>query len=245
MALAPPAPARPRPRPRPHSDGDPPILQLTAYYRPLLLSLQVAGLAVLLAAGLGLPLAYVLARKHFAGKTWLEGAVLMPLILPPTVTGFFLLYVLGRHGLCGWLTGGGSLLFTRWGAALASVVVVLPLIVLPARAAFAGIHRELWEDAALLGLRRHQVFLYIALPLARGGIASGLLLAFGRALGEFGATLMVLGAAEGLRTLPVQIYLDVAVNNDMAKAGPAVVLLAGVSLALAFLVNRWPIAVAP
>jgi len=218
-----------------------PMLAMSEYGRPLLLSLQVASMAVLLAAIIGLPLAYVLARKRFTGKTWLEGAIVLPLVLPPTVIGFFMLYVLGRHGACGWLTGGASLLFTFWGAVLASVVVVMPLIVLPARAAFAAIDRELWEDAALLGLRRDQVFFHIALPLARNGIASGLLLAFGRALGEFGATLMVLGAAEGLRTLPVQIYLDVAVSNDVAKAGPPVLLLAAVSLALAFVANRWPI----
>jgi molybdate transport system permease protein len=157
------------------------------------------------------------------------------------VIGFLMLYLLGRHGVYGWVTSGASLLFTFWGAVAACVVVVMPLIVLPARAAFAGIDRELWEDATILGLRRHQVFFYIALPLARGGVTTGLLLAFGRALGEFGATLMVLGAAEGMRTLPVQIYLDVSVSNDVGRAAPAVLLLAGVSMALALLANHLPI----
>ncbi len=217
--------------------------EFSEYIQPLLLSLRVAAMAVALSAAIGIPLAYLLARKRFVGKTCLEGAMVMPMVLPPTVIGFFLLYVLGRHGACGWLTGGASLLFTVWGAVVASAIVVLPLIVLPVRAAFAGINPELWEDAALLGLRRHQVLFHIALPLANRGIASGILLAFGRALGEFGATLMVLGATEGLRTLPLQIYLDVSVSNDIAKAGPPVILLAGVSMALVFAANRYPIVV--
>jgi molybdate transport system permease protein len=219
------------------------MLSLSEYWRPLVLSMQVAAVAVLLGSAVGLPLAYVLARRRFPGRSWLEGALVMPLVLPPTVVGFLMLYILGRHGLCGWLTGGVSLLFTFWGAVAASVVVVIPLIVLPARAAFAGIDRELWEDAAILGLRRDQVFFYIALPLARGGVVTGLLLAFGRALGEFGATLMVLGAAEGMRTLPVQIYLDVSVSNDVARAAPAVLLLAAVSMVLALVANHLPIRV--
>ncbi len=208
--------------------------------RPWLLSFQIACGATLLALVIGLPLAYLLARKKFIGRSLLEGVLMLPLVLPPTVVGFLLLYVLGRYGLVGWLTRGAtSLLFTRTGALIACTIVILPLLVLPAKAGFASIAREMMEEAQLMGASRFQMMIHVAIPLAFRGILSGAMLGFGRALGEFGATLMVVGAGENVRTLPVQIYIETSVSNDIGAAWPAVLALGVTSLALTLMLNRF------
>lgn len=207
--------------------------------RPWILSLQIASGATLLALAIGLPLAYLLARRQFWGRSLLEGLLMLPLVLPPTVVGFLLLYVLGRNGAVGWLTQGASLLFTRTGALVACTAVILPLVILPAKAGFAAIRRELVEEAQLMGASRLQMLMYVAIPLAFRGILSGAMLGFGRALGEFGATLMVVGTGENVRTLPVQIYIDTAVSNDLSAAWPAVLVLGTTSLALTIMLNRF------
>lgn len=205
---------------------------------PWLLSLQIASGATLLALAVGLPLAYLLARKRFWGRSLVEGLLMLPLVLPPTVVGFLLLYVLGRNGFVGWLAQGASLLFTRTGALIACTVVIMPLVVLPAKAGFAAIARELVEEAQLMGASRLQMLIHVAIPLAYRGILSGLMLGFGRALGEFGATLMVVGTGENVRTLPVQIYIYTNENSNISAAWPAVLILAGTSLALTIILNR-------
>jgi molybdate transport system permease protein len=129
------------------------------------------------------------------------------------------------------------MLFTAGGAVVASAVVALPLLFLPAKAAFATVDSELEDLAHLLGANPIQVFWHVSLPLARRSIGSGLLLAFARALGEFGATVMVLGDIEGRRTLPISIYSDY-VSGDLGKAWPAVVLLCWVSFAVVLIYNR-------
>jgi len=128
-------------------------------------------------------------------------------------------------------------LFNWHGAVVASTVVALPLLYLPARAAFAGIERELEEVARMMGAGRLSVFWHVSLPLARRGIASGLLLAFARALGEFGATVMVMGDLPGRQTLPIAIYNDY-ISGDLRAAAPAVAALTVVSLAVIVLYNR-------
>ena len=163
---------------------------------------------------------------------------MLPLVLPPTVVGFFLMYLIGRHGVWGWLTGG-SMLFTLKAAIIASAAIVsFPLMLLPVRAGFAALMREYDEEARMAGLAWWQRFLYIALPLARGGIVTGVLLSFARALGEFGATLMLVGMGPRTRTLPLQIYYDAGQTDDFTAAWPAVIGLAVTSVLVILLANR-------
>ncbi|MFZ2358800.1 MAG: ABC transporter permease subunit, partial [Anaerolineae bacterium] len=152
----------------------------------LRLSLQVTAVATLLIVLAGLPLALLLARRRFRGQTLLETLISLPLVLPPTVVGYYLLLFLGRNGpVARWLDV--QLLFTWGAAALASAIVGLPLLVLAARAAFAGVDRSLENAARTLGSSEIEVLWRVTLPLARRGILAGLVLAAARALGEFGA----------------------------------------------------------
>jgi molybdate transport system permease protein len=209
----------------------------------LFFSLFIATAATTLVTLIGVPLAYLSARTAFFGKSLLEAAFTVPLVLPPTVVGYFLIVLLGRHGWFGSfvakLTGGYTILFRPEGAILAAAVVSLPLLYLPAKAAFASIERELEEVATLMGATRLQSFWHVSLPLARRGIASGLLLTFARALGEFGATVMVLGQFPNRQTLPLSIYDDWAAG-EMPHAAAAVLTLTLISLALILLYNRSP-----
>jgi molybdate transport system permease protein len=207
------------------------------YFHPWVLSLGVAAIATAVNAVVAVPLSYVLARHRFGLRWLVESVVIMPLILPPTVVGFALMFVIGRSGLWGMVTGH-TLLFTRLAAVLASSVVSFPLLVLPVRAAFAAIPREYHEEARIAGLSAWQRFIHVALPLARGGILSGLLLGFARALGEFGATLMLVGTGEKTRTLPIQIYYDAGQPGDYSAAWPAVVALAVTSMGVILVANR-------
>lgn len=207
---------------------------------PLLLSLKVACWATAVVTLLAVPLAYAMARRDFRGKSLLEALLLVPLVLPPTVLGYFLLSMLGMRGPIGKLlrdTLDHSLLFHWHGAVVAAVVVALPLVYLPAKAGFAAVERELEEVARLLGASPAQVFWHVSLPIARRGIGSGLLLGFARALGEFGATMMVLGNLPGRQTLPISIYSDYEAG-EMARAVPAVAALTAVSLVVVVLYNR-------
>ena len=207
---------------------------------PLLLSLKVAFWATAVVTLLAVPLAYLMARRSFRGKSVVEALLLVPLVLPPTVLGYFLLSMLGIRGPVGRLLRNlldYSLLFHWHGAVVAAVVVALPLVYLPAKAGFATVERELEEVARLLGASPAQVFWHVSLPIARRGIGSGLLLGFARALGEFGATMMVLGNLPGRQTLPISIYTDYEAG-EMARAVPAVAALTAVSLAVVIVYNR-------
>jgi molybdate transport system permease protein len=208
----------------------------------LILSLRIALTATAVVALIGIPLAYFLARRRFFGKTLFETLLTVPLVLPPTVVGYLIILALGARSPIGAVLDrafGYRLLFSLGGAILAAVVVSLPLLLLPARAAFAAVEPEYEEIARLYGAGRLQTFWHVNLPLARRGIASGLLLAFARALGEFGATVMVFGHQSDRQTLPISIYQDY-VGNEAARAMPAVVLLSAVSLLVIFLYNRTP-----
>ncbi len=185
---------------------------------PLWLTLKVAGLATAFAFLIGVGLAYLLARQRFWGRDWLEALSTLPLVLPPTVLGYYLIVLVGRRGLIGrWLedTLGLSLIFTWQGAVLAAAFVSLPLIVKSARAAFEAINPDLENAARSLGASDWRVFLRVSLPLAWPGILAGTMLAFARALGEFGATLMVAGNLPGkTQTLSLAIYDAVQAGND-------------------------------
>jgi molybdate transport system permease protein len=199
----------------------------------LIVTLKVTGLATLIIAVFGTLLALLLARARFPGRTLLELLLALPLVLPPTVVGFFLLYILGRGSpLHDWL--GLELLFTWQGAAVAASVVGLPLMLQSARAAIAAVDPELEDAARTLGRSEPEVLLRVTLPLAHRGILSGLFLGSARALGEFGATLMVAGNIPGrTRTLPMVVY-DAALGGDLALAAQTSALLSGIAfLALA------------
>ncbi len=204
--------------------------------QPLILSLQVAGAATAIAVVVGLILALWLAKKDFPGKSAVETVLSLPLILPPTVLGYYLLLVLGRSGPLYPL--GIRLVFT-WGAAVvASTVVSLPLMVQSSRAAIASVDPMLEKAAASLGAPGWRVLLDVTLPLSRRGILAGAVLAFARSLGEFGATLMVAGNIPGrTQTLPLAIY-DLVQTNNLAAANSAVLLMTVVAFALLLLVRR-------
>ena len=203
----------------------------------LILSLRIATTATIVTTAIAVPLAYFLARHRFVGKSILETILAVPLVLPPTVVGYAIIRALGvRSPIGAWLEElfGLRIIFSETGAVIAASVVSLPLLLLPAQAAFASIERELEEIARLMGAGPVQVFWHVSLPMARRGIASGLLLAFARSLGEFGATYMVFGIREDKITLPISVYLD----SEAGNALPAVAVLTGVSLLVVFLYNR-------
>lgn len=188
-------------------------------WTPLLLSLKVAGLATLLNLVLGVAAAYGLSRWRSPLRDVIDSILTLPLVLPPTVLGYYLLVLFGRRGTFGaWLEGMGiQLVFTWQGAVLASTVVAFPLVLKAARAAFESVDHQLEDAARVLGVSETGVFFRVSLPLATRGIMAGVLLAFARALGEFGATLMVAGNLPGrTQTLSVAIYEAVQAGDDAA-----------------------------
>ncbi|MGX8882150.1 molybdate ABC transporter permease subunit [Methylovorus sp. SPW-M1] len=187
------------------------ILQLTPEEMAALwLSAKVAFFCTLLILIPGVLLGWVLARKRFFGKALLDSVVHLPLVLPPVVPGFLLLLLFGSQGFLGkWLqeTFGISIAFTWMGAVVASAIMALPLMVRSARLAVSQVDRGLELAAQSLGAHPLRVFFSITLPLALPGILTGMVLAFSRSLGEFGATITFVGNIEGeTRTLPLAIY---------------------------------------
>ena len=204
----------------------------------LRLSFQVAGLATGLCLVVGLPLAWFLARRRFWGRDVLAAAATLPLVLPPSVLGYYLLIALGRSSAFGRFLEdrlGIQLVFTWQGAGVAAAVVALPLLIRSAQAAFETIDPELEKVGLTLGRSPLAVFLTITLPLASRGVVAGVALAFARALGEFGATLMVAGNIPGrTQTMPLAVY-DAAQAGDMGTANTlALVLTLSSMMTLAF-----------
>ncbi len=182
------------------------------------LSLLAAGLATLAVTVVGTGCGYWLARHDFRGREWIDALLMLPLVLPPTVTGYYLLVLLGRQGWVGAplarLTGI-SIPFSWLACAIAAAVMAFPLMVRASRVAFEELDPRHALAAASLGHGGVSVFLRIQLPLARRGLAAGVVLAFARALGEFGATLMLAGNVPGrTQTLPLLIYEAVMVGED-------------------------------
>jgi molybdate transport system permease protein len=195
---------------------------LAAAMNPLLLTLKVASLATVCAFLFGVAFAFFMSRKRFLGKEWLDAVLTLPLVMPPTVLGYYLIVLIGRNGLLGhWLyeTLGVTLMFTWQGAMLASAVVSSPLVFKAARAAFETVDRNLENAARTLGSSELEVFVRISFPLAWRGILAGTMLAFARAMGEFGATLMVAGNLPGkTQTLSLAVYDAVQAGNDSLAA---------------------------
>ncbi len=208
---------------------------------PLWLSVQVATAATSLIVVLGLPAAFCLARLNFPGKGLLAGLLVLPLVLPPTVLGYLLLQMLGRRSwLGGWLEQGlGVVLVFHWsGAVVASAVAAFPLFLLPARGAFEAVDPALEDVARLLGRHEPSVFWAVTLPLAWRGLAAGTVLAFARALGDFGATMMVAGNIPGLtQTASLAIY-DAVQAGDPTRAARLTLGISLVSIAALWLVQR-------
>jgi molybdate transport system permease protein len=207
----------------------------------LILSLRVAFVATLLNAAVGIPLAYLLARRIFRARWLVDLFVTLPLVLPPTVTGYYLIVLLGRRG---WLGGplyqltGWSVAFTWYAAVIAAAVMALPLLVRTARAAIESVDRDLERAAFTLGHSEWRTAIEVTLPLARNGILAGLVLAFARALGEFGATLMLAGNIPGkTTTVPLAIYTAVQ-TGETSEALVLVAALTVVSCVVIYLAGR-------
>ena len=207
----------------------------------LLLSLKVAGWATLLNTVLGIGMGFLLARGRFWGREVLDTILTLPMVLPPTVLGYYLLVLLGRKGMLGsWLQAqfGINLIFTWQGAVIAAMVVTFPLVVKPARTAFEQVNPQLEQAARMLGLNEWSVFCRVSLPLAWRGILAGVLLAFARALGEFGATLMVAGSIPNqTQTLSIAVYEAVQAGQD-DLANQLVLLISAVCITILLLVGR-------
>lgn len=207
----------------------------------LALSLKVACWATVITSLVGIALGYGLARSQFRGRDLLDTLLTLPMVLPPTVMGYYLLVLLGRKGLIGrWLqqTWGIHLIFTWQGAVIAASVVALPLIVKPARAAFEAVDAQLEDAARMLGLSEAAVFFRVTMPLAWRGILAGILLGFARSLGEFGATLMVAGSIPGkTQTLSVAVYEAVQAGQDDV-ANWLVLIISGVCVTVLLLANH-------
>ncbi len=182
---------------------------MTDPFFPVWLSLGVALLALVVTAPLGIGLAWFQASRQHRFRGLIDGLVLMPMVLPPSVVGLFLVWIFGRRGVVGHAleSVGVRLVFTPWAAAIASGVVALPVLVKAAQPAMEAVPQELILIGRTLGLPPHEVFLRVVLRGAWRGIVTGLMLAFVRAIGEFGATLMFAGNIPGrTNTMPIEIW---------------------------------------
>jgi molybdate transport system permease protein len=208
---------------------------------PLLLSLKVAGWATLLALVAGVTFGYLLARVRFFGREVVDAALTLPMVMPPTVLGYYLLVLLGKRGpVGGWLqeSFGINLIFTWQGAVIAAALVAFPLVYKAARAAFEDIDTNLERAARSLGFSELKVFFRVTLPLAWHGILAGAMLAFARALGEFGATLMVAGSLPGrTQTLSIAIYEAVQAGDD-ASANNLVIIASVICIIVLVVAGR-------
>ncbi len=184
----------------------------------LSLTLKVAGWATALNLVLGVGVGFAMARLRFPGRELLDAALTLPMVMPPTVLGYYLLVVVGSQGVIGgWLLQhfGIRLIFTWQAAVIAATIVSFPLVFKAARAAFETVDPQLEDAARILGLGEAAVFFRVSLPLAWRGVLAGLLLSFARALGEFGATLMVAGSIRGkTQTLSIAVYEAVQAGQD-------------------------------
>lgn len=204
------------------------------------LSIWVVTVATILVGGSGTAFGFLLARREFHGKELLDSFLTLPMVLPPTVTGYYLILLLGRGGFLGrriYDLTGWSVAFTWEGAALAAAVMAFPIMVKSARAAIASVDSRYEIASFSLGKSGAETFFRITLPLALRGLIAGLVLSFARALGEFGATLMLAGNIPGkTQTMPLAIY-EAFISGDDREAQLLAVILTVTSIAVIYLTN--------
>ncbi len=213
-----------------------------AEWQPVILSIKVALMSLVIVAILGISLAYLMRHRDFSGKALLEALFIMPLVLPPVVTGFLLLLLIGKQGPVGQLLTNifhTQIIFTPYAAIIAGAVVAFPLMYQSAKAAFQGVDANLEDAARTLGASEWRVFWTVTIPLAWSGMVAGLVLSFSRALGEFGATIMVAGNIPGkTQTLPLAIYFA-AESNDLTQAGFYVLIISVITFSAIYGLNTW------
>ena len=209
----------------------------------LILSLVTTAVSLVLTIVFGLPLAYVLARRSFPGKGWLEAIVDLPIVLPPSVAGLALLLVFGRRGaLAGPLEFLGiAIPFTTVAVILAQTFVSAPFFIRSARTGIAAVDRDLEDAARVDGASERQLFRSITIPLASAALAAGLVMTWARSLGEFGATIMFAGNVEGrTQTLPLVVYGEFQAGNlDSSIAAAAILVLAAFGVLVAVRAFHW------
>lgn len=210
-------------------------------YTPLWISIKTATIATIITFFLGIIISYWMSNFKGKSKGLIDGLFTLPLILPPTVVGFFLLLICGKNGLVGKLLDlfNTSLIFTWTATVLAAIVVSFPMMYRTTRSAFEQIDINILSAARTLGLSEFKIFHKIAIPLAMPGIVGGLVLSFARAMGEFGATLMIAGNIPGrTQTMPLAIFFA-AEGGDMQKAMLWVIIIVILSLFLILILNYW------
>lgn len=204
------------------------------------ISAIVVSVATLFVALAGTALGWLLARRHFRGKELLDSVVTLPMVLPPTVTGYYLILLLGRRGFLGQIIfnwTGWTVAFTWQGAAIAAAAMAMPLMVKSARAALETVDQRYELVSYTLGKGKAETFFRVTLPLASRGLMAGVVLSFARALGEFGATLMLAGNIEGkTQTMPLAIY-EAFISGDDRDAQLLAVALTLASVGVIYLTN--------
>ena len=210
-------------------------------FSPLWISLKTAFLATIITSIIGIFISYKMANYKGRGRGFIDGIFTLPLILPPTVIGFFLLLLCGKNGFVGkiFMNFNKNIIFSWSATVIAATVVAFPMMYRTCRSAFEQIDKNMISAARTLGLSESKIFFKIAMPLAWPGIIGGLVLSFARALGEFGATLMIAGNIPGkTQTMPVAIFFAVE-GGDMNKAMLWVLIIVAISFIMIFLLNYW------
>ena len=207
----------------------------------ILLSLKVTLIAVFVTFFIGTALAYIFHKKNFKFKDIIETLIVLPMSLPPTVIGYILLVLIGRRGLIGkyfyeWF--GWNIVFSWKAACLVAVVVTIPLMYQNAKLGFDNVQKEIKEAAKVDGAESFQIFRYIIFPMASKGILAGILLSCIRAMGEFGATLIVAGNIPGqTQTIPLLIYFSIE-SGEIKKANILIIIIIIFSFILVMIINR-------
>ena len=210
-------------------------------FSPLWISLKTAFLATIITSIIGIFISYKMANYKGRGRGFIDGIFTLPLILPPTVIGFFLLLICGKNGFVGkiFMSFNKNIIFSWSATVIAATVVAFPMMYRTCRSAFEQIDKNMISAARTLGLSETKIFFKIAIPLAWPGIIGGLVLSFARALGEFGATLMIAGNIPGrTQTMPVAIFFAVE-SGDMNTAMLWVLIIVAISFIMIFLLNYW------
>ncbi|MBC7909190.1 MAG: molybdate ABC transporter permease subunit [Pyrinomonadaceae bacterium] len=209
---------------------------------PIKLSFMVAGAATLIALVAGSALGWALARRRFPGRDVLDALITLPLVLPPTVLGYYLLVLLGTRSMFGgflYNRFGIRLTFTVWAAIIAATIHALPLVTKSLRAAFEGVDSQLEAAARTLGLNERRIFFRVTLPLASRGVLAATALAFARALGDFGITIMIAGNIPGkTQTASVAIYDAVQAGRDN-EALTLSVIVSVIAVVMLYFINRF------